>query len=121
MKNSRERVHEYTAFFEANEPGGYPVTVSALPALSLKGRTSNTRVTWQKMPSAVYIEGLKSRFLLNQSLLSSDFLLLRKPIYPYQPRSWFCIPLGYTKVQLFPRHRIASNPTPCNCGVLASY
>jgi predicted RNase H-like HicB family nuclease len=38
MKNSRERVHEYTAFFEANEPGGYTVTVPALPALSLKGK-----------------------------------------------------------------------------------
>ena len=38
MKNGRERVHEYTAFFEANENGGYTVTVPALPGLVTEGK-----------------------------------------------------------------------------------
>ena len=33
MKNGKNRVHEYTAFFEANEHGGYTVTVPSLPGL----------------------------------------------------------------------------------------
>jgi antitoxin HicB len=38
MKNGRDRVHEYTAFFEANENGGYTVTVPALPGLVTEGK-----------------------------------------------------------------------------------
>jgi len=38
MKNSRERVHEYSAFFEANQRRGYTVTVPALPGLVTEGK-----------------------------------------------------------------------------------
>jgi predicted RNase H-like HicB family nuclease len=38
MKNGRDRVHECTAFFEANENGGYTVTVPALPGLVTEGK-----------------------------------------------------------------------------------
>ena len=33
-----KRVHEYTAFFETNERGGYTVTVPALPGLVTEGK-----------------------------------------------------------------------------------
>lgn len=38
MKNCKMRVHEYTAFFEANERGGYTVTAPALPGPVTEGR-----------------------------------------------------------------------------------
>ena len=38
MKNGKSRVYEYTAFFEANENGGYTVTVPALPGLVTEGK-----------------------------------------------------------------------------------
>ena len=33
MKTKKKKVREYTAFFEADERGGYTVTVPALPGL----------------------------------------------------------------------------------------
>jgi len=38
MKNGKNRAREYTAFFEANENGGYTVTVPALPGLVTEGK-----------------------------------------------------------------------------------
>jgi len=39
MRKGRGKAREYTAFFEANEKGGYTVTVPALPGLVTEGRT----------------------------------------------------------------------------------
>lgn len=38
MKNGKNRIREYTALFEANEHGGYTVTVPSLPGLVTEGK-----------------------------------------------------------------------------------
>jgi antitoxin HicB len=38
MKNATNRIREDTAFFEANEYGGYTVTVPSLPGLVTEGK-----------------------------------------------------------------------------------
>ena len=59
MKNGRGKAHEYTAFFEANEKGGYTVTVPALPGLVTEGSTLEHARTMAKDAIRCYIEGLK--------------------------------------------------------------
>jgi antitoxin HicB len=59
MKNSRERFHEYTAFFETNEHGGYTVTVPALPGLVTEGKNLEHARDMAKDAIRCYIEGLK--------------------------------------------------------------
>jgi antitoxin HicB len=59
MKNGKGRVYEYTAFFEANEHGGYTVTVPALPGLVTEGRDLNDARDMAKDAIRCYIEGLK--------------------------------------------------------------
>jgi antitoxin HicB len=58
-KNGRNRVREYTAFFEANEHGGYTVTVPALPGLVTEGKDLEHARTMAKDAIRCYIEGLK--------------------------------------------------------------
>jgi hypothetical protein len=53
MKNGKNRVHEYTAFFEASEHGGYTVTVPSIPGLVQKERIWTTLERWPRTPSAV--------------------------------------------------------------------
>ena len=50
MKNGKGRIYEYTAFFEANEHGGYTVTVPSLPGLVTEGKDLEMRGTWRKTP-----------------------------------------------------------------------
>ena len=50
---------EYTAFFEANEHGGYTVTVPALPGLVTEGKDLGHARTMAKDAIRCYIEGLK--------------------------------------------------------------
>jgi antitoxin HicB len=50
---------EYTAFFEANEHGGYTVTVPALPGLVTEGKNLVHARTMAKDAVRCYIEGLK--------------------------------------------------------------
>jgi antitoxin HicB len=73
MKNGRERVHEFTALFEANENGGYTVVVPALPGLVTEGKNLEHARDMAKDAIRCYIEGLKkrkSRFPLNERLLN---------------------------------------------------
>jgi antitoxin HicB len=59
MKKAKHKICEYTAFFEANENGGYTVTVPALPGLVTEGRDLNDARDMAKDAIRCYIEGLK--------------------------------------------------------------
>jgi antitoxin HicB len=59
MKNGHGRVYEYTAFFEANEHGGYTVTVPALPGLVTEGKNLEHARDMAKDAIRCYIEGLR--------------------------------------------------------------
>jgi antitoxin HicB len=59
MKNGKDRLHEYTAFFEANEHGGYAVTVPSLPGLVTEGKNLDHARSMAKDAILCYIEGLK--------------------------------------------------------------
>ena len=59
MKTRKRRVREYTAFFEANEHGGYTATVPALPGLVTEGRNLEHARVMAKDAVRCYIEGLK--------------------------------------------------------------
>jgi antitoxin HicB len=59
MKTRKKRVHEYTALSEANEHGGYTVTVPALPGLVTEGKDLEHARTMAKDAVRCYIEGLK--------------------------------------------------------------
>jgi len=59
MKNDKKRVHQYTAFFEANEHGGYTVTVPSLPGLVTEGRDLEHARSMAKGAIQCYIDGLK--------------------------------------------------------------
>lgn len=59
MKSPRGHSYEYTAFFEANEHGGYTVTVPALPGLVTEGNGLEHARAMAKDAIRCYIEGLK--------------------------------------------------------------
>lgn len=59
MKNGKNRVHEYTAFFEVNEHGGYTVTVPSLPGLVTEGKDLEHARSMARDAIQCYIEGLK--------------------------------------------------------------
>jgi antitoxin HicB len=59
MKNATKRIREHTAFFEANEHGGYTVTVPALPGLVTEGKDLEHARAMAKDAVRCYIEGLK--------------------------------------------------------------
>jgi predicted RNase H-like HicB family nuclease len=59
MKIGKKRVYNYTAFFEANEHGGYTVTVPALPGLVTEGKDLEHARVMAKDAVRCYIEGLK--------------------------------------------------------------
>jgi antitoxin HicB len=59
MKTGARKIYEYTAFFEANEHGGYTVTVPSLPGLVTEGRDQNNAREMAKDAIRCYIEGLK--------------------------------------------------------------
>jgi antitoxin HicB len=59
MKNGRSKVREYTAFFEANENGGYTVTVPSLPGLVTEGKNLLHAREMAEEAVRCYIEGLK--------------------------------------------------------------
>lgn len=56
---TRNKVYEYTAFFESNENGGYTVTVPALPGLVTEGRDLEHARAMAKDAIRCYLEGLK--------------------------------------------------------------
>ena len=59
MAKVKERAYEYTVFFEANENGGYTVTVPALPGLVTEGKDLEDARKMAKDAIRCYIEGLK--------------------------------------------------------------
>ena len=59
MKRTRRKPRKYTAFFEANEHGGYTVTVPALPGLVTEGKDLDHARAMAKDAVHCYIEGLK--------------------------------------------------------------
>jgi antitoxin HicB len=59
MKNGKDQVREYTAFFEPNEHGGYTVTVPSLPGLVTEGKDLEHARSMAKDAIQCYIEGLK--------------------------------------------------------------
>ena len=59
MKNGKNRVRQYTAFFEANEHGGYTVTVPSLPGLVTEGKDLEHARSMAIDAIRCYIEGLK--------------------------------------------------------------
>ena len=59
MKKGKKRVHEYTAFFEPNEHGGYTVTGQSLPGLVTEGKDLEHARSMAKDAIQCYIEGLK--------------------------------------------------------------
>jgi antitoxin HicB len=59
MKNATKRIREYTAFFEANEHGGYTVAIPALPGLVTEGKDLEHARSMAKDAIQCYIEGLE--------------------------------------------------------------
>jgi antitoxin HicB len=59
MKNRKNRVRQYTVFLEANEHGGYTVTVPSLPGLVTEGKDLDHARSMAKDAIRCYIEGLK--------------------------------------------------------------
>jgi predicted RNase H-like HicB family nuclease len=59
MKNGRSKIYEYTVFFQANEHGGYTVTVPALPGLVTEGKNLEDARLMAKDAIRCYIDGLK--------------------------------------------------------------
>jgi antitoxin HicB len=59
MKNGKAREYQYTAFFEANEHGGYTVTVPALPGLVTEGKSLEDARNMAVDAIRCYVEGLK--------------------------------------------------------------
>ena len=51
--------YQYTVFFEANESGGYTVTVPSLPGLVTEGKDLDDARDMAKDAIRCYIEGLK--------------------------------------------------------------
>jgi predicted RNase H-like HicB family nuclease len=59
MKNGKSRVRQYTVFVEANEQGGYTVTVPSLPGLVTEGKDLDHARSMAKDAIQCYIEGLR--------------------------------------------------------------
>jgi predicted RNase H-like HicB family nuclease len=61
MKRAKSRVRQYTALFEANEHGGYTVTIRALPGLVTEGKNLEHARLMAKDSVRCYIEGLRKK------------------------------------------------------------
>jgi len=59
MAKVKGQAYEYTVFFEANEHGGYTVTVPSLPGLVTEGKNLEDARSMAKDAIRCYIEGLK--------------------------------------------------------------
>jgi predicted RNase H-like HicB family nuclease len=59
MKRMNNPAYEYTAFFEANESGGYTVTVPALPGLVTEGKDLEEAREMAMDAIRCYIQGLR--------------------------------------------------------------
>jgi antitoxin HicB len=59
MKKMNNPAYEYTAFFEANENGGYTVIVPALPGLVTEGRDLEEAREMAMDAIRCYIQGLR--------------------------------------------------------------
>lgn len=59
MRNLKQKVYQYTTFFELNESGGYTVTVPSLPGLVTEGKNLESARLMAEDAIRCYIEGLK--------------------------------------------------------------
>jgi antitoxin HicB len=59
MRSGKGKIYEYTTFFQANEHGGYTVTVPALPGLVTEGKNLEDARRMAQDAIRCYIEGLK--------------------------------------------------------------
>ncbi len=59
MRDRKGKIYEYTAFFQANETGGYTVTVPALPGLVTEGKDLGDARRMAEDAIRCYIDGLK--------------------------------------------------------------
>ena len=59
MRNGKSQIYQYTAFLEANEYGGYTVTVPSLPGLVTEGKNLEDARDMARDAIRCYIEGLK--------------------------------------------------------------
>ena len=59
MGNIKQKVYQYTTFFELNEVGGYTVTVPVLPGLVTEGKNLEDAREMAKDAIRCYLEGLK--------------------------------------------------------------
>jgi predicted RNase H-like HicB family nuclease len=59
LRIKNHRIHEYTAFFKANEHGGYTVVVPALPGLVTEGKSLEHARRMAQDAVRCYIEGLR--------------------------------------------------------------
>jgi antitoxin HicB len=59
VRNGKGKTYEYTTFFQANEHGGYTVTVPALPGLVTEGKNLDDARKMAKDAIRCYIDGLK--------------------------------------------------------------
>jgi len=63
IKDHKGRIYEYTAFFEANEHGGYTAVVPALPGLVTEGKNLEHARKMAKDAVRCYIEGLRKKIV----------------------------------------------------------
>lgn len=59
MKSVKRKIYQYTAFFEANESGGYTVTIPSLPGLVTEGRNLENARRMAEDAIRCYVEGLQ--------------------------------------------------------------
>jgi predicted RNase H-like HicB family nuclease len=59
MQGRKGKIYQYTTFFQANEHGGYTVTVPALPGLVTEGKNLGDARRMAEDAIRCYIEGLK--------------------------------------------------------------
>ena len=59
MKKLKQKIYQYTVFFESNEHGGYTVSVPVLPGLVTVGRNLEDARRMAHDAIRCYIEGLR--------------------------------------------------------------
>ena len=79
MKSIRQKIYQYTAFFELNEHNTYTVTVPSLPGLVTEGRSLEHARTMAQDAIRCYIEGLqKAKEKVPEECEIAQFRLLVK-------------------------------------------
>ena len=59
MSSIKQKVYQYTVYFELNDQGGYTVTVPALPGLVTEGQNIEESRLMAEDAIRCYVEGLR--------------------------------------------------------------